>query len=142
MGFLLRTAFWLGVVAVLLPTVTRSPSDDGGQSAVSAADAASAAASTVADLRQFCTRQPDVCAVGMQVASAIGQKAQAGAKIMMEMVSETLSSSERAPVTTGAAGKLDIARPTSSQHTLSTADLVPEWRGPTPRREQAARPPG
>ncbi|RAI38327.1 hypothetical protein CH341_28055 [Rhodoplanes roseus] len=143
MGFLLRTAFWLGVVAVLLPTVTRSPGDGAGASAVSAADAASAAASTVSDLRQFCTRQPDVCAVGSQVAVAIGQKAQAGAKIMMEMVSETFSSSDRTPVTTGAAApKGDSARPPVSQSTLSAADLAPEFRGPPARREASVRPPG
>jgi hypothetical protein len=143
MGFLLRTAFWLGVVAVLLPTVTRSPSDGPGQSAVSAADAATAAASTVSDMRQFCSRQPDVCAVGAQVAVSIGQKAQAGAKIMYEMVSETLAGSEHAPVTTGAAAtKGDLARPVTSQHTLSAADLTPDWRGPSTRREIAARPPG
>lgn len=142
MGFLLRTAFWLGVVAVLLPTVTRTPSDGDGAAAVSAADAASAAASTVADLRQFCARQPDVCAIGTQVAVAIGQKAQAGAKIMYEMVSEMLSSSERTPVTTGATAlKGDLARPQASQNTLTAADLAPDWRGPQPRRE-AARPPG
>jgi hypothetical protein len=66
MFFLLRMAFWLGVVLVLLPSgsaqhATRS-------SDVGTAETISAASATVQDMRGFCTRQPDACTVGSQVA--------------------------------------------------------------------------
>ena len=52
MFFLLRTAFWLGVVLVLLPTFAgkETSSSASTQSQVSATSAVSAAGATVADL--------------------------------------------------------------------------------------------
>src|SRR6476646_7851509 len=133
MFFLLRMAFWLGVVLILLPSsfTQRSPSTTD----VGTADAISAASATVEDLRGFCTRQPDACNIGSHMATAIGYKAQAGAKMLYDVLTEAL-----APHDTGA-----IARSTSnggdaksaqraSQSTLTPADLAPAWRGP-PRKD-------
>ncbi|MGA7789794.1 MAG: DUF5330 domain-containing protein, partial [Xanthobacteraceae bacterium] len=66
MSFLLRMAFWLGLVLILLPTGSSEravPADP-----VNATQAISAASATVGDLRHFCTRQPDACTVGSHVA--------------------------------------------------------------------------
>ena len=92
MFFLLRMAFWLGVVLLLLPTgaAQRSPS----VSEVNASEAISAASATVGDVRGFCTRQPDACTVGSQVATAIGYKAEAGAKMLYEVLSEAMAPRE------------------------------------------------
>src|SRR5262245_52341970 len=57
MRFLLRTAFWLSVVILLLPG--GSPERPGSTSDVGAGDAVSAAGAAVSDMRQFCVRQPD-----------------------------------------------------------------------------------
>jgi hypothetical protein len=80
----------------------------------------------------FCERQPDACSVGSQAAAAIGQRAQAGAKMLYEYLNERLGSNDTG-ATTGKAVPLPAARP--SQHTLSPADLAPAWRGPPPRKD-------
>ena len=100
MFFLLRMAFWLGVVLVLLPTgaAPRSPS----ASEVNASEAISAASATVGDMRGFCTRQPDACTVGSQVATTIGYKAQAGAKMLYDVLSEALAPRETGSVSSPA----------------------------------------
>ena len=139
MFFLLRMTFWLGLTLVLLPfgaTQRRSSGE------VSTTEAISAAAATVGDLRGFCGRQPDACAVGSQVASTLGYRAQAGAKILYEALTEAM-----APRETGAVGgsvakslagqstteKSAAERP--SQSTLTPADLAPAWRGPPARKD-------
>src|ERR1700728_1691472 len=126
MFFLLRMAFWLGVVLLLLPTGSAphgpSISDVGASNAISAASA------TVGDLRGFCTRQPDACTVGAQVATAIGYKAQAGAKMLYDVLSEALSPRETGSVANGNGrhGTPDAG----AQNTLTSTDLAPAWRGP------------
>ena len=88
MFFLMRMAFWLGLVLILLPTGSSQPNP---ASEVGASDAISAASATVGDLRQFCTRQPDACTVGSQVATTLGYKAQAGAKMLYDFLTEALA---------------------------------------------------
>ena len=99
MFFLLRMAFWLGVVLVLLPSgsAQRGPS----VSDVGASNAISAASATVTDLRGFCTRQPDACTVGSQVATVIGYKAQAGAKMLYDVLTEAMAPRETGSVASG-----------------------------------------
>ncbi len=45
---------------------------------------------------RFCNRQPNACAAGVHLASAIGQRAQAGAKMLYGMVGEKLAKTEGA----------------------------------------------
>jgi len=56
MWFLLRAAFWLSIVIVLLPTPDSSKLPE---SNVGTAQAVSAASVTMSDMRQFCARQPE-----------------------------------------------------------------------------------
>src|SRR5262250_2285096 len=99
MFFLLRMAFWLSVVLVLLPSggsqlrTATAPSSDLG-----AMETLSAASATVSDMRQFCTRQPEACAVGSQAAVAFGQRAQAGAKLLYEFLSDRVGPNETGSV--------------------------------------------
>jgi hypothetical protein len=128
MWFLVRMAFWLAVVLVLLPSGGSQPTPGVN---VSAFDAMSAAKATVTDMRSFCERQPDACSVGSQAAVALGHRAQAGAKVLYEYLNERFGSNETGSVTAATNGKsvpLPVARP--SQHTLSPADMAPPWRGP------------
>ena len=76
MFFLLRMAFWLGLVLVLLPREKTPESEKLPQ--VGASEAVSAATAAVSDMSQFCKRQPAACEVGGQAATVIGQRAQAG----------------------------------------------------------------
>jgi hypothetical protein len=134
MFFLLRMAFWLGVVCVLLP----SGRDNATEPQVDAASAVSAASAAVSDMRSFCDRQPQACVVGGKVAVAIGQKAEAGARTLYEIVSSRLTEKD-APNT-------NVRKPiaVSAPGTLTPADLAPNWHAPVPlppRREaRAARP--
>ena len=78
MFFLLRMAFWLGLVLVLLPREKTPESDKLPQ--VGASEAVSAATAAVSDMGQFCKRQPAACEVGGQAATVLGQRAQDGAR--------------------------------------------------------------
>jgi hypothetical protein len=83
MRFLLRLAFWLGVVLLLLPS-------GGSKTDVSASDALSAAKAAVTDMRGFCERQHDACSIGQQTVVALGHRAQAGAKMLYDFLNERL----------------------------------------------------
>jgi hypothetical protein len=135
MWFLLRLAFWMGVVLVVLPSGGSQPLPP---SQVSPGEALSAAKVAVSDMQHFCERQREACAVGSQVAATLGQRAQAGAKMLYEFLSEQFGGDERASVRTTGSVPLPAARP--SQHTLHPADLVPAWRGLQPRAALDERP--
>jgi hypothetical protein len=122
MRFLLRVAFWLTVVLVLLPSAGKQPTP---KTEVGTAEAISAARATVGDLRTFCERQPEACSIGSQAAVAIGHRAQAGAKMLYEFLNEQLGPQPTDAV--GSTGK-------GSQHTLTASDLDPAWRGHQPHR--------
>jgi hypothetical protein len=139
MFFLLRIAFWFGVVLILLPSgfSQHSPST----SDVGASDAISAASATVEDLRGFCTRQPDACTIGSHMATAIGYKAQAGAKMLYDALTEALAPHDTGSLPRNAGNGGDVksaqgkAPQRASQNTLTPADLAPAWRGPQPRKD-------
>jgi len=88
MFFLLRVAFWLTIVLALLPSGSSQP---GVQAKVAATDAVVAASAAVSDMSNFCDRQPEACVVGAQTAIAIGQRAQAGAKMVYEFFNQRIA---------------------------------------------------
>jgi hypothetical protein len=139
MFFLVRTAFWLTLVLALLPTGSAQPSKDAPQ--VSAVEAVTAAGAAVSDMSGFCERQAEACVVGAQTAVAIGQRAQAGAKMVYEFISEQMSKGETGSVPESKSKPvlvsvpLPMPHPRGSQSTLKPADLAPAWRAPEPRRE-------
>jgi Family of unknown function (DUF5330) len=139
MFFLLRMAFWLTVVCVLLPSGgTQSTAPDAQIDAVQAATLAGAA---VSDMRGFCGRQPDACAVGGKVVVAIGHKAEAGARTIYEFISAKLN--EKTAPAEKTTAKL-VPASAAGQGTLTPADMAPAWHAPVPlppRREaRAGRP--
>ena len=139
MFFLLRMAFWLGLVLILLPSGTSQPGP--AVSDVGASDAISAASATVSDVRGFCSRQPDACSVGSQVAAALGYKAQAGAKMIYEFLTQAVSSHSTGSLATGSGSRgaktVSDREPAdkASQNTLNPADLQAPWRGPPARKD-------
>jgi hypothetical protein len=125
MFFLLRMAFWLCVVCVLLPSGSKTTSPE---AKIDASEAVTLASAAVSDARGFCDRQPDACVTGGKVAVAIGHKAEAGARTLYEFVSKLRDKS--------ASGE-KAARP-GSEGTLTPADMAPGWHAPVPlppRRE-------
>ena len=127
MFFLLRMAFWLGLVLVLLPREKTPESDKVPQ--IGASEAVSAATAAVSDMGQFCKRQPAACEVGGQAATAIGQRAQDGArarsyKIITDKKPDHTSSIDTAD---DAEAVVTAASPTDA---LTEDDMAIEWRLP------------
>lgn len=131
MRFLFRMIFWFGVVLVLLPSVgsRNNPSSD-----VSAGDAVSAAKATVTDVRSFCERQRDACTIGSQAAAVLGHRAQAGAKMVYDYLTEHFGEGESS---SSSGSDKSFHRPASAagHDTLRPADLTPAWRGARPAKE-------
>jgi hypothetical protein len=121
MFFLLRLAFWLGLVLVLLPREKTPESEKSPQ--IGASEAVSAATAAVSDMSQFCKRQPAACEVGGQAATLIGQRAQDGARQLYKIITD-----KRAPDHTGSIGDAD-ATPAemAPRDTLTPDDLVADW---------------
>jgi Family of unknown function (DUF5330) len=127
MMFLLRTAFWLAVVLALLPSFGPKASAPAA-TGVEATEAVTAASETLGDMIGFCSRQPNACAAGVHLASAIGQRAQAGAKMLYGMIGQRFAKTEVA-MDDGVPANTSAVDVKVSQNTLSSADLVPAWRG-------------
>src|SRR4051795_9854934 len=126
MFFLLRMAFWLGLVLVLLPREKTPASDRLPQ--LGASQAVSAATAAVSDIGQFCKRQPAACEVGGQAATVIGHRAQEGARKLYQIITD-----KRASDRTGSIGGVDLGEaPLASlgADTLRPDDLLAEWRAP------------
>jgi hypothetical protein len=122
MFFLLRMAFWLGLVLVLLPREKTPESDKLPQ--LGASEAVSAATAAVSDMSQFCKRQPAACDVGGQAATVIGHRAQEGARKLYHVITD-----KKSPDHTGSIGGVDAniaaAEPLD---TLTPEDLAVDWR--------------
>jgi Family of unknown function (DUF5330) len=123
MWFLLRMTFWLGVVLVLLPNVG---SQSVPKSQINATEALMAAKDFVTDIQQICERQREACAVGSQTTLTLGQRAQVGAKILYEFLSDQFGSHGRGPEQITASVPIPLRAP--SQDTLRPADLASPWR--------------
>jgi hypothetical protein len=144
MFFLLRMAFWLGVVCMLLPS--GGSKSDSPEVQINATQAVTLASAAVSDMRGFCDRQPDACKVGGKVVVAIGHKAEAGARTLYEFVTTKISAksapAQKTAAQTSAAKIVTVS--TVDHGTLKPSDMAPAWhvRVPLPPRREApaARP--
>jgi hypothetical protein len=144
MFFLLRMAFWLGVALVLLPTFAGhdGSSPASAQSQMTSGGAVSAASATVSDLVHFCDRQPGACVIGAQAAAVVGERAQAGAKILYDYLNDrsnpktgSVSTPSAHPGTKAPARK---ATADAGRDTLTPADRSPAWRNPAQKDSRRA----
>lgn len=145
MFFLLRVAFWLGVVCLLLPSggsQTASPN-----SQVSARQALTIASAAITDMRGFCDRQPQACKTGGEVVSALGHRTEAGARTIFDFITARLREKPAPAPSTVAAQTtpIKVATVSAGDHsTLRPADLRPAWHRPIPlppRRQVASAQP-
>jgi hypothetical protein len=125
MLFLIRTAFWLMIIVLLLPTDERQRSEVYGT-----------AQATVHDVATFCDRNPETCAKGKDAFSVLVQKAQYGARMLMDLVngkheSDGYSDGYEQPGPARPSlfepARFDIS---SSQDTLAPEDREEAWMGP------------
>jgi len=141
MFFLLRMAFWLGVVCVLLPS--GGSRSNAPNASINPTEAVTMASAAVSDMRGFCARQPNACAVGGKVATALGHRAEAGARTLYHFISARLADTMASkPAGKTAAKPVQVSA--SDRGTLTASDMQPAWHAPVPlppRREaRAARP--
>ena len=116
--FLVRAAFWLSVVVILLP----ADKDTGDKAPrVTAFEAISAAQTTVGDLSQFCQRNPDVCVTGGSAFAVFGDKVRYGVKLLYR-----------------AFGDHKPNAAASASGTLQPADIKPAWHAPEPVKPDGA----
>jgi hypothetical protein len=154
MYFLLRLAFWLGLVLVLLPR-DKTP-ESGKLPQISVSEAVQAASAAVSDMSQFCKRQPAACEVGGEAATVIGARAQEGARKIYQTITDKKAgesdkkaadgdkkstegdkkpsdAAKKAPDRTGSIGGNDETDPVLAESvphdTLTQDDLAVEWRG-------------
>ncbi|MDB5654984.1 MAG: hypothetical protein JWQ94_2597 [Tardiphaga sp.] len=127
MFFLLRMAFWLWLVLVLLPRDKTPESDKLPQ--IGTSEAVSAAGAAMSDMGQFCKRQPAACEVGGQAATVLGERAKEGARKIYQIITD------KKPDHTGSIGgeggaQDEITGPPPD--TLTSNDLAAEWHPPQP----------
>ena len=131
MFFLLRMAFWLGLVLVLLPREKTPESEKLPQ--IGTSEAVSAATAAVSDMSQFCKRQPSACEVGGQAATVIGQRATDGARKLYKIIIDKKSpdADKKSPDHTGSIGDTEDAEAAfAPRDTLTPDDMAVEWRVP------------
>ena len=109
--FLLRAAFWLSVVVIMLPADKQGDASDTAN--VSAYQAITAAHDAFSDLSQFCGRNPDTCVTGGAALHVFGDKLRMGVKML-----------------SGAFGSHGSASADDSAGTLTPDDLKPAWHDP------------
>jgi hypothetical protein len=126
MFFLLRMAFWLGLVLVLLPREKTPESDKVPQ--IGASEAVSAATAAVSDMGQFCKRQPTACEVGGQAATVIGQRAQDGARKIYKIITDK-KPDHTSSIDTADDAEAVVAAPPPAD-ALTEDDIAIEWRMP------------
>ena len=93
MFFLLRAAFWLSLLILLIPADPVETRSRGASRDVSTLEAIGAAHSTYEDLKGFCDRNPTTCDTGRAAFAGFGAKARTGAR----WVYDQLEGGERTP---------------------------------------------
>ena len=144
--FLVRIAFWLIIIVLLLPTDGKQQSEVYGT-----------AQAAVKDVSGFCDRNPEACVKGMNIFNMLVQKAQFGASMLVGFVQEQSAGGETVPTQALAPDPLapdalapeplgsqsapatepdpiswDPAEDGASQNTLRSEDLEAQWGGEAP----------
>jgi len=115
---LIRLAFWLAIIVVLLPTDSQRQEQITG-----AAVAAFERAVT------FCDRNPSTCTEASQLWATFVRKAEFGIDLAARMVRDGMSNSQQPQPASGEVG----FEPAPQRGTLSSTDMSPQWRGPAAR---------
>ncbi len=135
---MLRNIMIVGAALAFMPS---PPPGENGTATVSTGAFAyvAAAAETVADMRSFCQRNPNVCVTATSLAQTMEGKAKYSAKLIYEWANEATSDARTAqlPSDVALADPIQTSAPPQrrvdlqeSQSTLSVADLVEPWHKP------------
>ena len=128
--FLIRLAFWLGLVVLLLPTDERQQAKLYGT-----------AVSTVERVTTFCDRNAQLCSASVDFWGTFLRKAEFGARVVGDLITssgrkdEVTPAVDVVPAPAPAPAPVDLRRRAepraypSAQGTLTPTDLSPSWRG-------------
>ena len=136
--FLIRMAFWAGLVVLLLPTDERQQARLYGT-----------AVATVERVTTFCERNTQACAAGAELWATFVKKAEFGARMAIDLMSSggrkdkdvaparaqpaSAPANARAKVEAKPEPRAEPRLPGSVRGTLTPADLAPAWRGQVQR---------
>lgn len=101
MGFLIKSAFWLSLVLLVIPFGGAS---ENGAPSVGAVETFLAARAVVDDMSGLCERRPQACEVGRSAFQTIGLRAREGARMAYDMLDEHFGEAP-APAELAAAGE-------------------------------------
>lgn len=140
---IVRTIVLLAVAAYFLPSPPEDRLAVQAQSAndLPATEFLSAAVSTVADVRDFCTRQATVCDTAHYLAVKLEGKAKYSIELLYQWSQESdglLMPQQQQAFDGGdaaATGNTTVAADEAGRNTLRLEDLIPEWRAPKPQRQ-------
>lgn len=97
MGFLIKSAFWLSLVLLVIPF----GGNDDGEPSVGAIETFFAARAVIDDMSGLCERRPQACEVGRSAFHTIGARARESARIAYAMLGEEPAEAEAEPLHTG-----------------------------------------
>lgn len=154
MFFLLRTAFWLSLVIMLIPA--DASTGDGDETHISTLQALGAAQQTYVDMTRFCERNEVACETGGAALATFGAKARTGARMIYQYLDPEGRSPDDAGVqatATGSIGGSGERAPMVSEYpaepaaaaagqpldtgTLTARDRAPVWTPPLPQDKPA-----
>lgn len=131
MMFLMRSAFWLVILLLLIPTDKEQQNQIYGT-----------AQAALDDIAGFCDRNPQTCAKGQEAFAVLVQKAEYGADMIMALVEErgearpassapqsAAAPADPAVMPVPSAVPLEMLDPSNSQDTLSPDDRQADWGG-------------
>lgn len=119
--FLIRIAFWVALIALLLPTDQRQQEK-----------LMSFASDAARRMATFCERNPGTCERGAQYWAVFKQKLEFGVRLAFDLASERTSARSavadppKSPVSTA-------PRAEGARGTLTPSDLLPDWRIKPPK---------
>ena len=89
MGFLIKSAFWLSLVLLVIPF-----GNENDEPTVGAIEAFLAARAVIDDMSGLCERRPQACEVGLSAFHTIGVRAREGARIAFDMLGDEPTTDE------------------------------------------------
>jgi Family of unknown function (DUF5330) len=128
MLFLVRAAFWFMIIVLLLPTDDKQRSEVYGT-----------AQAAVNDVTGFCDRNPETCARAKDAFAIFVQKAEFGARMVMDLIQNKASGGAEQPPAqempnsdAAAFAKPILFDMSASKDTLNPEDREEAWSGAEP----------
>jgi hypothetical protein len=119
--FLIRLAFWMGLVVLVLPADEQQQAKLYGT-----------AVTTVETVTTFCDRNASACTAGAEMWETFKRKAEFGAKLASELA-KGRPGDDAALQPAAARGRPDPRANPAARGTLAPMDLAPAWRAPMQR---------